>query len=325
MVGDVDVDLANARHVRRAADHIQPPLCCSLRPSEWDLLWLLEGLSEDRISVSLWRMISLQGLPGAAIEALTRYEPLLSGHPALEAARAQAAISLGYKSLDDVRENWFKQGTRSAAVAAYWSPGQNYIARQGLLAMGIPSPQSQFMVDAYGYDYPHKPSWPEFFFGDTIEKRSAFALEALEFSSVDISPLSRLPAGDQPGQAGAVLASLGARFTSNPAKPAPTMPAGPSGVPEPQDVIARLRKAIKKDPELWENYWALGTEILQSGGKFGEANKVFLSYPGFHEPSPDDPVAISNYVLSHRRVPLVILCIRSRQEWRSREIGRISG
>jgi tetratricopeptide (TPR) repeat protein len=72
------------------------------------------------------------------------------------------------------------------------------------------------------------------------------------------------------------------------------MPAAADGVPDPQQVITKHQKAIAADPELWLNYWALGLELVQTGGKFDEAGKVFLTYPGFHDRSPDDAVELSN-------------------------------
>jgi len=297
-VDDVAMDLANVRHVRRAVAHLQPSVCCTpetLRPTEFDLLWLLQGFVEERISSSLQRMVSMQDLSESALENLTRYEPLLSGHPALEAIRAAASIDIGQKSPDDIRKTWIEKGFSSAAVAACWSPGQNSVSRAGLVAMGVYSEQSRLMLDAYGHDYPNQAFWPEFLLEPSNgEQRTAFALEALAFSSSDVTPLQHLAPGKQPGQADTVLASLGERFSGNPAKPEPSLPAAADGVPDPQQVITKLRKAIAADPEPWLNYYSLGLQIVQSGGKFADASQAFLSFPGFHERSPDDPVEISN-------------------------------
>jgi hypothetical protein len=299
-VDNLDIDLANMRHVRRAAEHITAPGCCpphGLRPVDWDLLWLLEGRTEGRIARSLWRITALQGLPESTLDELRRYDPLLSGLPSLEAARATAAVEEAYKAPDDTRDNWLAQAQRAAAVAAYWSPGQNAVALQGLTAMGIPSPQSEFMADAYGYDYPRQAFWPPFFFGSENDREqvTAFALEALAFSSTDESPLSQLTQGNQRGQAGAVIASLGSRFSGSPRKPVPMAREDDPTDVRPEAVMRRIRIAIKADPELWENYRAMGLAIVQSGGKFADATQAFLSYPRFKDRSPDDPVAVSNY------------------------------
>lgn len=294
----IELDLANMRHIRRAAEHMRvsafgSPTDLSAQP--WDMLWLLEGLAEGRIVKRLWEQISLQGTPESAMRDLTRYAPLLSGHPALSAAQAYAAVQLAQTGPDDTRASWLQQSTQSAVLAAVWDPGQNRTAYAALLAMGIPSSESEFMVDAYGHDYPRRAFWPSFFFGaEDPELRGAAELQALTFSSSDISPLSQIPPGDKPGQAGAVLASLGGRFTGNPLKPEPSHP-DVTAESDPQAIVKKLRDAIKSDPEPWENYWALGTLLVESAGDYTEASRVFMSFPGFHAVNVNDPVALSSY------------------------------
>jgi tetratricopeptide (TPR) repeat protein len=90
------------------------------------------------------------------------------------------------------------------------------------------------------------------------------------------------------------MASLGGRFTGNPLKPEPSHP-DVTAESDPQAIVTKLRGAIKAEPERWESYWALGTLLVESAGDYTEANRVFLSYPGFNDPSLNDPVALSNY------------------------------
>jgi tetratricopeptide (TPR) repeat protein len=294
----LDIDLANFRHVRRAAEHMSvsafgTPDSLHLQP--WDLLWLLEGRVEGRVIKHLEQQVNFQDLPQAALDDLAHYGPLLSGHPALESAHAQAAVMLADSGPDDVRSGWTEQALHSATLAAYWDPGQNQTAYFALLSMGVPSPNSKFMVDAYGHDYPRRPFWHAWFFGfEDPNRRSAVGLQALTFSSWDISPLSQIPPGDQPGHAGAVMASLGDRFTGNPHKPE-WHGNGPAPLLDPQALEAKLRAAIKSDPEPWQNYWALGTLLVESSGKYQEASQALMSFPGFHNSNLSDPVALSNW------------------------------
>lgn len=290
----VDVDLANFRHLRRTAEHLDVSAFgawTSLEPQAWDVLSLLENRTEARVVKHLSLQIDLQGLPQSALDDLTRYAPLLAGSPALESARARAAVKLSQSSPDDARASWLDMAIRSARIAAEWDPGQNSTAYNALVSMGIPSPDSQYMVDAYGHDYPRRSYWPAWCFGcENPSVRSANELQALAFSTWDISPLSELPPGDQPGQAGAAQKALGDRFTGNPSRPQ-LVPATSS----PSALIVRLRAAIKSDPEPWENYWALGTALVESSGQYREASKVFLSFPGFRDLRSQDPVALSNW------------------------------
>ncbi len=298
MIDPVDLDLANMRHIRRAAEHMRANAFGTsgdLQAQPWDLLWLLEGMAEGRIQQQLSMKTFMQGLPESAMSDVNRYAPLLSGNPTLAAAQASAAVAIGQHAPDDTRESWLEQGRQSAMIAALWDPGQNHVAYAGLLATGIPSALSKFMVDAYGHDFPRRAFWPSFFFGmEDPLLRSALGIQGLTFSSWDISPLSQIPPGDKPGQAGAVLASLGDRFTGNPRKPEASHP-DVTAESNPQAIEQKLRDAIKADPEPWKNYWALATLLVNSRGDYAEASRVLTSYPGFHDSNPDDPVALSNY------------------------------
>ena len=294
----IEIDLANMRHIRRAADHMRVSAFgtpSDLLPQPWDLLWLLESRAEGRIVDQLWKQVGPQAAPESAMSDLTRYAPLLSGHPALEAVHASASVALALKSPDDTRAGWVAQAKHSAALAAVWDPGQNRTAYVALVNMGIPSPESEFMVDAYGHDYPRRAFWPEFFFGWEDPQLSAAAhLQALTFSSWDLTPLAQLPPGDKPGQAGAVLASLGDRFKGSPLKTEPSNPQI-TAESDPQAIVKKLRGIIRSDPEPWENYLSLADLLIESAGDYKESSRVFLSYPGFHDRNPNDPVALSNY------------------------------
>jgi hypothetical protein len=291
-----DIDIANMRHVRRAVEHVSVSGFGSPRDFKaqpWDLLWLLESRAEGRIVRQLWQEDFLQGAPDAVMAQVARYAPVLGGHPALAAARAHAAAELSQQAVTDSRANWIAQSKQAASIAAAWDPGQNRTAYTALLALGIPSPESAFLVDAYGHDYPRRAYWPSFFFGsEDPAARGAAALEALTFSSADLSPLAEIPPGNGPGQAGAVIASLGDRFTGNPLKPEPNSTEAAESNPD--AIVAKLRKSIQADPEPWLNYSSLGTLLIDSRGDYEEASRVFMSYPGFHLANGRDAVDLSN-------------------------------
>jgi len=291
---EIEIDLANERHVRRVAAQIQPAACCktsALRPAQWDLLWLLEGMADGRISKSLDVQINSQALAQHAMEEIHRYEPLLNGQPSLELRRLQAAARLYEKSTEDTRDNWIALGEQAAELAAYYSAGQNATAFHALESA---SPRSVYMIDAYGYDYPRRPFWPiQAFPTDTEQERIERAVEALAFSTSDPEDIGALPPGDAPGHAGAFIAAMGSRFRGNPRRPGPNIE---SATPlTPPQLIARLEDAIKSDPELWTNYQVLGEYIVTSGGSYQAARDAFLRFPGFKDAHPQDPVAVSNY------------------------------
>ena len=296
---DVDLDLAIARQIRRAAATIPAARCCaagSPEATQWDLLWLIEGLAESRIRQSFMRESQLRGLPGEALEIMTRLDLLFSGHPRLSAIRAWAALAMVEQSRDDVRGTWIELLRRNASLAAWWAQGQTRVAASALTTLGIPSEESKFLVDAYSHDYPSYPYWPVWYFDmdQHPDQPVEFMLEALAFSSNEIDPVWRLSDAMPPLEYRAILAGLGSRFAGHPTRKDLWSRAGPeTGQPAP-DRLAQLRAAIESDPELWDNYYDLGSEIIRSGGQYDVASKALLSYPEFHTRNPAQRVGLSN-------------------------------
>jgi hypothetical protein len=297
---EVALDLASVRHVRRATEQLQPPSCCysaSLAAGSWDALWLIEALGQARIVNSLEKLIRLQNLMSEALQRLARYEPLLAGDPLFETVKADAQVQMLDSSPDDEHDSRDAMATRSASLAARWLPGQSHASFAALLDLGIPSPQSLFMIDAYGYDYPRQSYWPDVTLGMDKNGQQLVQLhtEALQFSTSDVTPLLKLQDGNQPGQRGALLASLGTRFQGNPQLLTARVPL-PGTFSIPSDATAAvLKESLQQDPELWDNYFNLGTYILKSGGSPEEAARTLLKFPGFHQRHPQDPVAVSNW------------------------------
>lgn len=296
---DVDIDLAIARQIRKAAEMIPTAPCCAASSPEatrWDLLWLIEGLAETRIKKSLVRESNLRGLPAEALEILNRLEPLFSGHPRLSLTRARAAIDMYEDSRDDVRANWRELSNRSASLAAYWAQGQTRVAASAVISLGVPSEKSRFLVDAYGHDYPSQPYWPVWFFDlhSHPHQLVEFMLEALAFSCDEVDPVWRLSVGMSPGEYRALLVDLGSRFAGHPRRTELWGAVSPEGGESAPDRVAQLRAAIEQDPEVWDNYFALGNAIIRSGGPYDAASKAILGYPEFRAKDPSNRIGLSN-------------------------------
>ena len=70
----------------------------------------------------------------------------------------------------------------------------------------------------------------------------------------------------------------------------------PGSVSIPMDsTAAALKKALQQDPQLWDNYFNLGSYILKSGGSPEEASQILLQFPPFHQHHPLDPVAVASW------------------------------
>jgi hypothetical protein len=295
---DIDMDLAIARQIRKAAAGLEAPKCCSAgRPeaTRWDLLWLFEGVAESRILSALTIERRNRGLPKVSLDALSRLDPLFNGHPRLSMEKARAAGELYQDSRDDERANWRELANRNGSLAAYWAQGQTRFGMYGLVSLGIPSEKSQLMADAYSHDYPCKPYWPVWYFDVQMlnpQRAAQFMVEALPFSTFDINPVWRLSALVSPGEYRSIVAGLGSRFKGNPQRDALF---GPADASAPRDPLAQLRAAIAEDPEVWENYYTLANAIITSGGAYEDASKVMLGYPEFHVENPTQPVSVGGH------------------------------
>lgn len=296
---DVAMDIATGRHLRKIAQQLTAVACCgsaSARASELDLLWLMEAAAESRLVKSLNLLIHVQALPQQAIERLDEYRPFFSGHPLLAAAEAQAAVDLSYMAADDVRETWIARMEENAALAVHFRPGQNRVAWTGLTAMGIPSPPSEMAVDAFGYDYPRRPFWPGWFIGSDSDPGRLKQLleESLAYSRSDSEPLRQLHAISTPAQRQALAARIAGRFVKAAGQQSAKrlLPGAPGSADE---RVRQLRADIAADPIDWRNYEDLGALLIQTQGAYEEAARVFLSYPGFDENAPGNPVALSNH------------------------------
>jgi hypothetical protein len=297
---DADMDVAIARQLRKAATTLDAPRCCaSSRPmvTRWDLFWLIEGLAEARILSAIEIERSNRGLPKVALDQLNRLEAYFNGHPRLSAKKGLAYEDLYQDSRDDVRANWRELAHRDASLAAYWAQGQTQLGESALGMMGIPSEHTRFMTDAYSHDYPNKPYWPVWYFDVQMlnpVRATQFMVEALAFSTHELTPVWRLSAFLSPSEYRATINALGSRFKGNPRRAELWGSAEAADPGKPHDPVAQLRAAIAEDPEVWDNYAKLATAIIWTGGKYEEVSKAALAYPEFQVKEPEQPVAVAN-------------------------------
>jgi hypothetical protein len=296
---DIAIDIEIGRRERQTAARLDVPECChsqQLRPTAWDLLWLMNSLSERRIDKMLQRLDEAQGQPEGAISALARYEPFFNGHPLLTADAAHAAWIIGANSPDDERATWNGRTLRDAAAALWWAQGQGELARRVLAALDTEN--SQFWLDGFGYDYPRQASWPFEFFGlqplSGQKQAKEILFEALAFSRSNATPPLLLLQEAPQGRA-ALVQSLAGRFIGSGVElqlsPAGSRPV--AGDPS-YDPLKALRDLVKADPEKFLNHLALGTLIVESGGSYKDAQAAFLAYPKFQDGKTRDRVELSN-------------------------------
>lgn len=288
----VEIDLANIRHISQVVSNLESTPCCSarsLRPGRWDLLWAIGGAAENRFVRSLETMIFVLGVPRDAVRAIERYKPVLDGHIFLTALSAAAAVGVAEKSPDDERAHWSQLGLDAGRAALRWSPGQTRASYAAALSLGIPSRDSEIWLDVYGYDFPRRTYWPFFFLGvgtaSGQAREQALASEAHAFSTSDLEPFSHLRGKDRE----AALMSMGSRFLGHRAKPTPQQ----ANVEEEtvEEKIRTVRAATKEDPN--KNLF-LGGLLFRSDHSLEEAFNAYLAYPRFSDRDTRDRVALAN-------------------------------
>jgi len=290
------VDMANVRHLRQAAEAIPPTHSglAALRPTQWDLLWVLEGLTESRIAKEIYQEIDLRGQMRAALEMADRKEPFFGGNPLIAAARAGAAARLVHGSAPEIARALGPTVQQAGMLAAYWAHGQSHLAARALVAVGTADGEAAIRLDAYAYDYPRRAYWIDGFMGEQQhpEQRTAFALESLAFSRDDVAPMAQLLPGKGHGGYESIAESLGTRFAGNPRLPHAFSSVDARKAYE-ADPIPGLQAAITNAPDVWLNYDGLGGSLIMLRGNYEAAAKAYMSYPGFAAASPSDPVALS--------------------------------
>jgi hypothetical protein len=287
-VDDVDLDVASVRQLHAVTSGLKPQSCCGtqyFRLTQADLVDLYAGLVGGRIAKSLSYVIG-QGLYDDAVQASDRYQRVMDGAPLLAVQRARAAQAMAKRSPEDARASWQKEAADDAALAGYAAQGQNWLgATAALVETAAP------WIITYGYDYPRRSFWP--LHADSVEQRTAWALEALAYATSVSEAFEFLPPGTGEGHQLTVAETLSERFVGDPARPVAIPQPGrhvelPTG-----DRLVDLRAALKAGPLNWNNYAYLAWELISEQGDYKGAADMMMTYPPFKDAAPEHPVDVA--------------------------------
>jgi hypothetical protein len=285
---DASLVTASLHHLALAQGKLPPGSCCSAtrENSSWSIYWLAESLIESNVFKSVTFRLVAQGTPDAAAKLLEVHQEYFAGHPDFEVLRFRTAAALAELAPNEMAGQITRQAETAEASAAYWSQGQNEAAMSSVLR----SSETMFLREAYTKDFPRRGWWPP----SVVEggSHTDWACEAFSYSQVDPSPATFCLGDSPPQRRASVLAEFAARFHGDSQAAAllkQVMPRNPSA-----DPVAELRAAIAKEPENWSNYRDLGLLLLRRDANYREAQKVYLSYPGFKRRDPEEPVRIAN-------------------------------
>jgi hypothetical protein len=275
---ETGIGVASFRHLAKALGTMHPGECCSAATRgavRWQWLWLIEGLTQANVFKDMERMNERQGLPKSALEAAQKFDNYLEGHPDFELARARALAAQGRLAANDEARRFETAYDKSEAIATYWSQGQSPTSAQ-LVFRGA----TRALADAYTHDFPRRGYWPPI-----TSKGAAGQCEALNYSVADPSQALGCIQESDAAAKPRLNAELNGRFHGHPRRdtwlgltPSPSQTAGRIDYPS---QIARLRAEVKAKPDEWLNYEGLGTMLIHANGDYAEAQRVFLSYPGF--------------------------------------------
>ena len=300
----VAVSLATVRHIVRFVESAPVHACCSeqtAKPSAWDLVGLIEGRNVSQIAKSLHRTINMQALPEQGGMDLARYLRVLGGHPVIAAASMDYARERVFDADSVTAKHWENEAETAARIVAYFAGGQSRLALRGLAALSRTGYDELSFTEAYGFDYPRRAYWPEEMFmtlgpDNPMSPQSLEALrqEAAAYTRWEVDPFAKLAmAASSDAARDNLVSELQGRFVGTPGRKfllSKLQPTPPAEI----DPIERARSLLAENPDNWGARFQLGTLIVEHGGNYEDAQKLFLAHPPFHRESPPNPVELSN-------------------------------
>lgn len=275
----------NFRHLRQAVPMLDA------KTTSWQAYWLLEGLAQADVFSSLLKTVNVQAAPDAGLALVREYEGLFSGHPTFEVGRAGVMAAVARRASNDEQRRFDKAYEEAEWSAAYWSQGATRMSNRVLFR----GTHTAAFADAYGRDFPPRARWFHNFAG--LTKREGGPCDSLKYSISTVNDVDLCLSSVAGPRADQLRAGLGLRFHGHPAavnlggpRPVPPQP----GVDDTDSHIARMRAGIKSDPNLWDNYSGVGGLLIHRRGEYGEAQRVYLSYPPFKTRATKRPVEVAN-------------------------------
>jgi Tfp pilus assembly protein PilF len=296
------VDLSVFDHARRFSRAQAGSWCCQpviARLTALDYLDFLESLGTDTLIRRARLMAWTQGLPQQTLDFLASIDSVYRDQPQLTVVRAHAELLLARSANGAQQDGLFKAAYEHASSAFYWEQGQtgNAAAAWGVMSEASRGSSHE---NLYASDFPFRPFYPTWESGGTLERQAALVAANLQAaianSTTNFNPVDNWVRGyDRQGkweEADRFLGSLGQRFAGNPQR-ALWLAYRATRKGDLEAAKRHYREDIKSRPKRWEPYSELG-RLLFGQGQIEEAAKVFMSYPGFANPSDEDVVGLSN-------------------------------
>jgi tetratricopeptide (TPR) repeat protein len=291
-----DMDLVPVKHIEALMVSEDNAYCCEangLDPARWDYLQLLNAVAEFNLVRKISRQMNMMGAYENAAGLLEDYDAYYGDHPAFAGLRALNAVNLSRQEETRKSAALLQVAEKYALLAAFWEQGQSIASRRGLLSMGVPSGRSRPFLLAYDRDFPMRDDWfSEIGLSGGDQVRTARDLKKLMYSHDNFKPAERLlKRGGE--SASAAMRQIEGRFEDDPDRMGVM---AEIALNERRFEAARTlyKKAISKQPEIWDNYLLLGSLVINVDHDFAGAAEVIGRFPGFHHPEKWDRVQLSN-------------------------------
>ena len=291
------VELTVHEHIRHLMTTRRGAWCCSSvaeRPNPWDFVSLIESWSEVNLVRAVGYELFILGLPKDARQMLAELDPYYGGRPEFEVLHAQADHALARQTPQAGDDTYLRSAQRHAVQALISAEGQTDSAVEALEELGPGDTLAMSIARAYGLDYPLSEYWlsNNNFVLDPKE-RLALARRALANTQTGVSYISLMLMNGGDAVKVEAASALRGRFRGNQGldavleslTPAPDRPA--------TEEIARLRKKLRAEPDVWETRNALAG-LLVAQRDYADAARILAGYPGFSAEAPMDGIYLSN-------------------------------
>lgn len=290
-VGDADrlqaiVSLSAFNHVRKYLDGGHAAQwCCDSAPSSArasDYLELLSSLGHDNLVRHMYFLARVQGSPQAAIGFADSIQSVYRGYPYYALERARAERMMAERSTGAEQQGFMKTAYDDALNSMYWEQSQSLVSSEALSQV-IETGRDDYggIQDPYGADIPYHPTY--IIWGWPLDWRAALSNATSQFSDIASVVGSNRELADE------MMQQIQGRFVGSPHR-AMFLVDQKLRDGDVQGAEHLLRENIKMAPNFSPSYLRLGNLVFQTGEP-AEAEKIFLSFPDFHEGRSKNPVS----------------------------------
>lgn len=286
------VALSTFNHVQKYLDGHSAQWCCDSAVSSakaLDYLELLSSFGHDNLIRHVYFLAHVQGSPQAAITYADGIQFVYRGYPYYTLERARAERMVAERSMGVEQQGLMKTAYDDAFNSMYWEQSQSIVSSDALDEVRKNGRQDYGDFDNfYSTDIPYHPAYTIWDRARVMENwRAAVSNATSQFSVV-----TGIVGSSEGELADEMTRQIQGRFIGSPDREMflADQKLVHGDIQGAEDL---LRENIKMAPSFTPSYLKLGTLVFQSGHP-AEAEKIFLSFPEFHEGLSKSPVSTAN-------------------------------